>query len=57
MPVTVVAVLLVGPPLFLLYRLDAWGTPQSLAEADLRQASADREPESRSPGTGPDKAR
>jgi cytochrome d ubiquinol oxidase subunit II len=57
MLVTLVAVLLVGAPLFLLYRLDTWGALKPLAEADLRQTSDGREPESRSPGTGPDKAR
>ncbi|MEU0069878.1 cytochrome d ubiquinol oxidase subunit II [Streptomyces sp. NPDC006332] len=45
--VTLVAVLLVGPPLILLYRLDTRGILQPLTETDLRQTSAGREPESR----------
>ncbi|CAM5377861.1 hypothetical protein SALBM311S_03287 [Streptomyces alboniger] len=46
MLVTLVAVLLVGPPLILLYRLDTRGILQPLGEADLRQTAAgrDREP-------------
>jgi len=46
MLVTVIAVVLVGPPLVLLYRLDTRGTLQPLTEADLRQTAAGREPES-----------
>ena len=46
MVVTVIAVVLVGPPLVLLYRLDTRGTLQPLTEADLRQTAAGREPES-----------
>ncbi|MEU9781392.1 cytochrome d ubiquinol oxidase subunit II [Streptomyces phaeochromogenes] len=46
MLVTVIAVVLVGPPLVLLYRLDTVGALQPLAEADLRRTAAGREPES-----------
>ncbi|MDH6627240.1 cytochrome d ubiquinol oxidase subunit II [Streptomyces sp. LBL] len=46
MLVTVIAVVLVGPPLVLLYRLDTRGTLQPLTEGDLRQTAAGREPES-----------
>ncbi|MEU8864641.1 cytochrome d ubiquinol oxidase subunit II [Streptomyces umbrinus] len=46
MLVTVVAVVLVGPPLVLLYRLDTAGALQPLTEADLRRTAAGREPES-----------
>lgn len=46
MLVTVVAVVLVGPPLVLLYRLDTVGALQPLTEADLRRTAAGREPES-----------
>ncbi|MET7351387.1 cytochrome d ubiquinol oxidase subunit II [Streptomyces mirabilis] len=45
MLVTVVAVVLVGPPLVLLYRLDTRGALQPLTEADLRQTAPGREPE------------
>ncbi|MFF3658301.1 cytochrome d ubiquinol oxidase subunit II [Streptomyces olivochromogenes] len=45
MLVTVIAVVLVGPPLVLLYRLDTRGALQPLTEADLRQAAPGREPE------------
>jgi len=45
MLVTVIAVVLVGPPLVLLYRLDTRGVLQPLTEADLRQTAAGREPE------------
>lgn len=45
MLVTVVAVVLVGPPLVLLYRLDTRGALQPLTEADLRQTTPGREPE------------
>ncbi|MFC7265175.1 cytochrome d ubiquinol oxidase subunit II [Streptomyces lutosisoli] len=45
MLVTVIAVVLVGPPLVLLYRLDTRGALQPLTEADLRQTAAGREPE------------
>ncbi|MER5194548.1 cytochrome d ubiquinol oxidase subunit II [Streptomyces sp. NPDC002755] len=44
--VTAIAVVLVGPPLVLLYRLDTAGALQPLTEADLRRTSAGREPES-----------
>lgn len=44
--VTAVAVVLVGPPLVLLYRLDTAGTLQPLTEADLRRTAVGREPES-----------
>ncbi|WP_062642945.1 cytochrome d ubiquinol oxidase subunit II [Streptomyces maremycinicus] len=43
--VTAIAVVLVGPPLVLLYRLDTAGALQPLAEADLRRTAAGREPE------------
>ncbi|MDQ0584746.1 cytochrome d ubiquinol oxidase subunit II [Streptomyces rishiriensis] len=43
--VTAVAVVLVGPPLVLLYRLDTAGVLQPLTEADLRRTAAGREPE------------
>ncbi|MFI5468832.1 cytochrome d ubiquinol oxidase subunit II [Streptomyces cacaoi] len=43
--VTAIAVVLVGPPLVLLYRLDTAGVLQPLAEADLRRTAAGREPE------------
>ncbi|WP_189837997.1 cytochrome d ubiquinol oxidase subunit II [Streptomyces umbrinus] len=46
MLVTVIAVVLVGPPLVLLYRLDTAGALQPLTEADLRRTAAGREPES-----------
>lgn len=46
MLVTVIAVVLVGPPLVLLYRLDTRGVLQPLTDADLRQTAAGREPES-----------
>lgn len=46
MLVTVIAVVLVGPPLVLLYRLDTRGALQPLTEADLRQTAAGRDPES-----------
>ena len=46
MLVTLVAVVLVGPPLVLLYRLDTRGALQPLTDADLRQTAAGREPES-----------
>jgi cytochrome d ubiquinol oxidase subunit II len=46
MLVTAVAVVLVGPPLVLLYRLDTRGALEPLTEADLRQTAAGREPES-----------
>ncbi|MEU8840180.1 cytochrome d ubiquinol oxidase subunit II [Streptomyces roseus] len=42
--VTVIAVVLVGPPLVLLYRLDTSGALQPLAENDLRSTSANRDP-------------
>lgn len=45
MLVTVIAVVLVGPPLVLLYRLDTRGALQPLTEADLRQTAPGREPE------------
>ncbi|MEV2212362.1 cytochrome d ubiquinol oxidase subunit II [Streptomyces sp. NPDC050997] len=45
MLVTVIAVVLVGPFLVLLYRLDTRGILQPLTEADLRQTAAGREPE------------
>jgi cytochrome d ubiquinol oxidase subunit II len=45
MLVTVIAVVLVGPPLVLLYRLDTRGALQPLTEADLRQTAAGRDPE------------
>ncbi|MFE4754060.1 cytochrome d ubiquinol oxidase subunit II [Streptomyces mirabilis] len=45
MLITVVAVVLVGPPLVLLYRLDTRGALQPLTEADLRQTAPGREPE------------
>ncbi|GGN92342.1 cytochrome D ubiquinol oxidase subunit II [Streptomyces albiflavescens] len=45
MLVTVVAVVLVGPPLVLLYRLDTRGVLQPLTEADLRNTAPGREPE------------
>ncbi|KOU75684.1 cytochrome BD oxidase subunit II [Streptomyces sp. MMG1533] len=45
MLVTLIAVVLVGPPLVLLYRLDTRGILQPLTEADLRQTAAGREPE------------
>ncbi|MFF0595097.1 cytochrome d ubiquinol oxidase subunit II [Streptomyces antibioticus] len=47
MLVTLVATVLVGPLLFLLYRLDTRGTLQPLTDTDLdpRRASADRERE------------
>jgi len=45
MLVTVVAVVLVGPFLVLLYRLDTRGILQPLTEADLRQTAVGREPE------------
>ena len=35
--VTLIAVVLVGPPLVLLYRLDTRGTLQPLTETDLRE--------------------
>lgn len=44
--VTAIAVVLVGPPLVLLYRLDTAGALQPLTEADLRRTAAGREPES-----------
>ncbi|MEU9307221.1 cytochrome d ubiquinol oxidase subunit II [Streptomyces sp. NPDC048256] len=44
--VTAIAVVLVGPPLVLLYRLDTAGVLQPLTEADLRRTAAGREPES-----------
>ncbi|MEU3317016.1 cytochrome d ubiquinol oxidase subunit II [Streptomyces sp. NPDC006662] len=40
--VTAIAVVLVGPPLVLLYRLDTAGALQPLAENDLRRTAADR---------------
>ncbi|QJT05527.1 cytochrome d ubiquinol oxidase subunit II [Streptomyces asoensis] len=43
--VTAIAVVLVGPPLVLLYRLDTAGALQPLTEADLRRTAAGREPE------------
>ena len=46
MLVSVIAVVLVGPPLVLLYRLDTVGALQPLTEADLRRTAAGREPES-----------
>ncbi|MGW3420726.1 cytochrome d ubiquinol oxidase subunit II [Streptomyces phaeochromogenes] len=46
MLVSVIAVVLVGPPLVLLYRLDTIGALQPLTEADLRRTAAGREPES-----------
>ncbi|MGA5505750.1 cytochrome d ubiquinol oxidase subunit II [Streptomyces umbrinus] len=46
MLVTVIAVVLVGPPLVLLYRLDTAGALRPLTEADLRRTAAGREPES-----------
>jgi cytochrome d ubiquinol oxidase subunit II len=45
MLVTVIAVVLVGPPLVLLYRLDTRGILQPLTEADLRRTATGREPE------------
>jgi cytochrome d ubiquinol oxidase subunit II len=45
MLVTVIAVVLVGPPLVLLYRLDTRGALQPLTEGDLRQTAPGREPE------------
>ncbi|GAX51986.1 cytochrome d ubiquinol oxidase subunit II [Streptomyces olivochromogenes] len=45
MLVTVIAVVLVGPPLVLLYRLDTRGALQPLTEVDLRQTAPGREPE------------
>lgn len=45
MLVTVIAVVLVGPPLVLLYRLDTRGALEPLTEADLRQTAPGREPE------------
>lgn len=47
MLVTVVAVVLIGPPLVLLYRLDTRGALQPLTEADLalRPTAAGRDPE------------
>ncbi|KQX67762.1 cytochrome d ubiquinol oxidase subunit II [Streptomyces sp. Root1310] len=44
--VTAIAVVLVGPPLVLLYRLNTAGALQPLTEADLRRTAAGREPES-----------
>ncbi|MFF4728168.1 cytochrome d ubiquinol oxidase subunit II [Streptomyces mirabilis] len=45
MLVSIIAVVLVGPPLVLLYRLDTRGALQPLTEADLRQTAPGREPE------------
>ncbi|MFD7599101.1 cytochrome d ubiquinol oxidase subunit II [Streptomyces mirabilis] len=45
MLVSIIALVLVGPPLVLLYRLDTRGALQPLTEADLRQAAPGREPE------------
>ncbi|MET7603523.1 cytochrome d ubiquinol oxidase subunit II [Streptomyces avermitilis] len=45
MLVTVIAVVLVGPPLVLLYRLDTRGALQPLTDADLRQTASGRDPE------------
>nr|BBJ49661.1 hypothetical protein SAVMC3_22900 [Streptomyces avermitilis] len=45
MLVTVIAVVLVGPPLVLLYRLDTRGALQPLTDADLRRTASGRDPE------------
>ncbi|KJY43205.1 cytochrome BD oxidase subunit II, partial [Streptomyces sp. NRRL S-444] len=42
--VTVIAMVLVGPPLVLLYRLDTSGALQPLAENDLRRSTTNRDP-------------
>ncbi|MFJ9342300.1 cytochrome d ubiquinol oxidase subunit II [Streptomyces sp. NPDC101733] len=48
--VTVVAIVLVGPPLVLLYRLDTSGALRPLADDDLRRTEVNR-----NPGTGADR--
>ncbi|MFD8985710.1 cytochrome d ubiquinol oxidase subunit II [Streptomyces sp. NPDC059564] len=42
--VTVIAIVLVGPPLVLLYRLDTSGALQPLADNDLRRTAVNRDP-------------